>query len=202
MQVVFFTIHDLLLKDFIDIVCDNNLFKIVRKGQPTFEEVVKQWDALFLAYSDSIGCTEYEIELGNEKQLVSLRAKIEVVSAAIKILAHVFVDDLVEWLNQEYCLDIQYYADEKRYYNQFKIIEGQLKNWAVDRDILLLKSPKETVANITRETFDNIKVELSSFMGYPVKDHETTVSEFAIMIKRLKKHNEAVENTMKKAKAA
>lgn len=199
-EVIFFSIHNLLLKDFIDIVCDGKVWSVVKAGKPTLEEVTAHWDALFLEYSDIIGETDYAAAIETQKELEQLRAKIELVYSATKVLSEIYVQDLVDFINTEYDFNFQYFEDATKYYKQFKRIEGRLKMWKVDYDLLLIKNPvnNEEVKPIDRDAFVQIRLELGSFVGYPVREHDTTVAEFAGLIKKLRKYNASLEKINKK----
>ena len=93
--------------------------------------------------------------------------------------------------------------EPEAYYQQFVAIEGRLKRWQVEADLLVLQNPdKEVYEKITRDTFSRIRIELSEFMGYAIREHDTSTEDFALMIKKLSAHNKSLNNRHKHKEAA
>lgn len=182
------SIHNTKLIDFIDALVDGDRSKL---SDEDFQRVYEQ-------YSDELITEKDRYRLRLILEIKNFEYKTTYVKAALTYLQHGSDDEEVKNLIAKGLMTIgatevklPAIADTAKLEAWFKRLTGRLKKWAglvqAKQEELDGLKPKDTGADLTRNNFDEMIIELSSMLKFQVNEHETTVSKYIVMIKRYRK---------------
>lgn len=186
-----------MLDVFIDIVITGNLQLLIKEGSAPEEVLIEKWNDIHLSYCDAIGNNKYTLGVRLATEMSIIDSKCTLVACCGQLLMQGFHEEIAKML-VTYGLSIIYIEDEEKYLEQFKRLESKLKAWKLDYGIKEKEYEKlaggAVKGKADRSHFDSLLIDLSSYLSYPIKENETSVAKFGLMINKMHKHYETLRN--------
>lgn len=188
------------LSVFIDAVCDNRIDSLIIDSSKTVN-VTMLHEALGLLcyeFSDLCGSGTSRIWKESSKSVLRSKAYIRGMGIAIFLIQTNIKEDIekaIEYL-KIFGVEVKLPETEQEKKDLIAYIEGKIKDKKVrlikeqtDYEVIEKSNPKSELP--TRKYFTEIMIELRSFMGYNVRELDTTLMEFSIMLNKYNNHKKA-----------
>lgn len=188
------------LSVFIDAICDKRIESLIIDNSKTVDVSMLQEALSLLCYefSDLCGSGTSRIWKESSKSVLRSKAYIRGLGIAIFLIQTGIKKDIeksVEYL-KKFGFETKVPETEQEKSDLINNIESKIRN----RKVVLLKeqtdyetieksNPKNEVP--TRKYFTEIMIELRSFMGYNVREQDTTLMEFSIMLNKYNNHKKS-----------
>ena len=154
--------------------------------------------SLCYEFSDLCGSGTSRIWKESSKSVLRSKAYIRGMGIAIFLIQTNIKDDIekaIEYL-KIFGVEAIFPETEKEKKDLIYKIEGKIKDKKVrlfkeqtDYEVIEKSNPKNELP--TRKYFTEIMIELRSFMGYNVRESDTTLMEFSIMLNKYNNHKKA-----------
>lgn len=188
------------LSVFIDAICDKKIDSLIIDSEKTVDVSMLPEALSLLCYefSDLCGSGTSRIWKESSKSVLRSKAYIRGLGIAIFLIQTGIKKDIeksVEYL-KKFGFETKVPETEQEKSDLINNIESKIRN----RKVVLLKeqsdyktveksNPKNEVP--TRKYFTEIMIELRSFMGYNVREQDTTLMEFSIMLNKYNNHKKS-----------
>lgn len=181
---VYKSISDLPLHNFIEITITGDLKWLIIEGEP--QDLDEHWANIYSEYDDVVGAGGESKGLSLAKQITMLTNKLTVIKNLIQYLRVKRSERLIELLTADYGFKFKY-TDLQKDLNRTETLlkTDELKLIKLTADYEKLSESK----GMTREDFTDILVSLSKHLGYMPNKHKITVAEYVSMIKDFKRYN-------------
>lgn len=181
-------IYNTKLSDFIDAVIDGDRTVL---DDDNYQQVLEQ-------YNDELITPKDRYKLGLILEIKNYQYKTTYVKAALTYLQHDVNEQIIKGLMTIGATETPMPADPAKMDAWFKRLTGRLKKWAGlvqarEEELKSFKSDDKDQA-LTRASFDEMIIELSSMLKYQVNEKDISVNKYIVMIKRYRK---AVEKQKK-----
>jgi hypothetical protein len=197
--VVFHTIHTLMLDKFLDAVCDNNFSGLVKEGTPSAEAVHKAWEQILDEYATHAGNVDSKFLMASIKEITLLTMNITLGNTLLKLM---FTSPGEPWIKEAKKIGLLFKGPDT-FEPDMNVAIGTVKNW----EVKLLQAEKELndyfkglgpSVKLTRDHFNDMIAELSKFMGFSIKEEETTLSKYISILKKYRQYcNQLSKQLMK-----
>jgi len=175
--------EDLILETFIRIVCDGDHSRL---GEG---DTAAAWDAIRAEYEALEGNTGYVTLVRLERDIIFLKAKIQIVSTIADQMSKYYAPSFADVL-RKYGISYQWEnIAEEQYFKQLNSVLARTKAWYVQRQALVREAERlvgtsETKKPVDRPYFEDWLIALSKEQGYHIKSTEISTYQFAIMKKK------------------
>ena len=188
------------LSVFIDAICDKRIDSLIIDNSKTVDVSMLPEALASLCYEFSDLCGSGTSRIWKESSKSVLRSKAYIRGLGIAIF-------LINENNKEYIekaikqlkifgVEVKVPETDKEKKDLISYIEGKIKDKKVrlikeqtDYETIEKSNPKNEVP--TRKYFTEIMIELRSFMGYNVREQDTTLMEFSIMLNKYNNHKKS-----------
>lgn len=179
----------LRLSIFIDILVDGNLKRLVRFGFIPEATLKKTWDAIFQEYMELTKNDSHTQMFNTVKEYSVLRNKVSIAETLLQGIAFNKNEALIKALKT---VGINFKFTEESFEADFKKAIAKIKTWVFRADKLYreLQNNPDEKEGVRKSDFGDLLAELSSFQGYHLAPNKITVSEYAAVLNRFKKHVE------------
>ena len=188
------------LSVFIDAVCDKQIDSLIIDSSKIVDVSMLPEALASLCYEFSDLCDSGTSHIWKESSKSVLRSKayIRGMGIAIFLIQTNIKEDIEKAIEKikVFGVEAKFPETEQEKIDLIYKIEGKIK----DKKVRLMKeqSDYEKVENAnpkselpTRKYFTEIMIELRSFMGYNVREQDTTLMEFSIMLNKYNNHKKA-----------
>lgn len=191
--------HALTLDRFIDCLCDGDLHRLVREGNPDAGAISDHWQKIFYEYIDHCGKDEFNEVLILTKEINTLNGKIVLLEGFINIQQAAFEAGMGLWpegvevlrkqgLRPRFAQDgsnWQLEMEGLRQRNKLLIVELDQAQKKLDE----LQAKNADKPGITKAYFDDQLMVLSEIRGYAVRAQDISVYQFIRMVKQASKND-------------
>lgn len=188
------------LSVFIDAVCDKQIDSLIIDSSKIVDVSMlpEALASLCYEFSDLCGSGTSRIWKESSKSVLRSKAYIRGMGIAIFLIQTNIKEDIEKAIEKikVFGVEAKFPETEQEKIDLIYKIEGKIK----DKKVRLMKeqSDYEKVENAnpkselpTRKYFTEIMIELRSFMGYNVREQDTTLMEFSIMLNKYNNHKKA-----------
>ena len=188
------------LSVFIDAVCDKRIDSLIIDSSKTVNVAMlpEALASLCYEFSDLCGSGTSRIWKESSKSVLRSKAYIRGMGIAIFLIQTNIKDDIekaIEYL-KIFGVEAIFPETDKGKKDLIYKIECKIKDKKVrlikeqtDYEVIEKSNPKSELP--TRKYFTEIMIELRSFMGYNVRESDTTLMEFSIMLNKYNNHKKA-----------
>jgi hypothetical protein len=183
------------LSVFIDCIVDADFSGLSDDVSDNNEEL---WDTVYQEYTTLIESTKLQTYNVLVSELVALRCRLMVIESSVHILRRIPHPDTIQHLRDagndfpfDHENEEQYHKDLDRCLVRAKSIRLRIAQTEADIQAL---SAGEEAGKTTRMDFTQNIVGLSKFMGYPIREHETTVAKYAAIMNMYYAHIDALNS--------
>ena len=188
------------LSVFIDAVCDKRIDSLIIDISKTVNVAMlpEALGLLCYEFSDLCGSGTSRIWKESSKSVLRSKAYIRGLGIAIFLIQTNIKEDIEKAINslKVFGIETKFPETEQEKKDLIVKIESKITNRKVilmkdqsDYDKVEKSSPKSELP--TRKYFTEIMIELRSFMGYNVREQDTTLMEFSIMLNKYNNHKKA-----------
>lgn len=192
--------HALTLDRFIDCLCDGDLQRLVREGNPDIASLADHWQKIFYEYIDHCGKDEYNAILSLTKEINTLNGRIVLLEGFISIQQAAFEANMGLWQDgvdvlRKQGLRPKFADDGSNWQSEMDSLRQRNKLLIVELDqaqkkLSEIQSANQDKPGITKAYFDDQLMVLSEIRGYAVRAQDISVYQFVQMIKRASKDAE------------
>jgi len=188
------------LSVFIDAVCDKRIDSLIIDNSKMVDVSMlpEALASLCYEFSDLCGSGTSRIWKESSKSVLRSKAYIRGMGIAIFLIQTNIKEDIdkaIEYL-KIFGVEAIFPETDKEKKDLIAYIEGKIKDKKVrlikeqtDYEVIEKSNPKSELP--TRKFFTEIMIELRSFMGYNVREQDTTLMEFSIMLNKYNNHKKA-----------
>lgn len=188
------------LSVFIKVLVSRDLSCLIRKGSPSLIELSQAWEDLFSEYSDLLKAPKYQYLLSLSREIGQLSTKLLTIRTCVYVLSYRHSEKAISILAGMGYKGKFDRSDMVAYTRSLESISMKSKAVEVSleqRRSEYAKATMESGKNVSDESFIEVLLDLSKFMGFQVKADQITVLEYVSM---LKKYEKWAEVTSAKAK--
>ena len=188
------------LSVFIDAVCDKRIDSLIIDSSKIVDVSMlpEALASLCYEFSDLCGSGTSRIWKESSKSVLRSKAYIRGMGIAIFLIQTNIKEDIdkaIEYL-KIFGVESKFPETKQEKTDLIAKIEGKIKDKKVrlikeqtDYEVIEKSNPKNELP--TRKYFTEIMIELRSFMGYNVRESDTTLMEFSIMLNKYNNHKKA-----------
>ena len=188
------------LSVFIDAICDKRIDSLIIDSSKIVDVSMlpEALASLCYEFSDLCGSGTSRIWKESSKSVLRSKAYIRGMGIAIFLIQTNIKEDIdkaIEYL-KIFGVEAIFPETDKEKKDLIYKIEGKIKDKKVrlikeqtDYEVIEKSNPKNELP--TRKYFTEIMIELRSFMGYNVRESDTTLMEFSIMLNKYNNHKKA-----------
>lgn len=188
------------LSVFIDAICDKKIESLIIDSAKTVDVsmLTEALSLLCYEFSDLCGSGTSRIWKESSKSVLRSKAYIRGLGIAIFLINENNKEDIEKAIKQLKIFGVEVKAPktDKEKKDLISYIEGKIKDKKVrlikeqtDYETIEKSNPKNELP--TRKYFTEIMIELRSFMGYNVREQDTTLMEFSIMLNKYNNHKKS-----------
>ena len=197
---IYYQASNTTLSVFIDAVCDKMIDSLIIDNSKTVDVAMlpEALASLCYEFSDLCGSGTSRIWKESSKSVLRSKTYIRGMGIAIFLINENNKQDIEKAIEQLKIFGVEVKAPETEQEKKDLIayIEGKIKDKKVrlikeqtDYETIEKSNPKSELP--TRKYFTEIMIELRSFMGYNVREQDTTLMEFSIMLNKYNNHKKA-----------
>ena len=188
------------LSVFIDAICNKRIDSLIIDSSKTVDVAMlpEALASLCYEFSDLCGSGTSRIWKESSKSVLRSKAYIRGMGIAIFLIQTNIKEDIdkaIEYL-KIFGVEAIFPETDKEKKDLIAYIECKIKDKKVrlikeqtDYEVIEKSNPKNELP--TRKYFTEIMIELRSFMGYNVRESDTTLMEFSIMLNKYNNHKKA-----------
>ena len=202
-------IYELPLKNFEDVLINDNLSSLTISGFPLPKDLNDAWNNILIEYTEALGTSEYLMYVNTYREFELLRLNIEMMKICIselrKSYSLYFVNELKALMRVSFLFDIN---DPYNYFSDLDKCEKRIGGFKLNMDIKKIEfdsikkkfegDKKEGLnKKIDKNYFTSVLIILSKHNGYKiVKD--IFVNEYCEYLKQLEQYNAQMDKSYKK----
>ena len=191
---------DTPLSIFIKVLVTRDLSYLIRKGNPSPFELSQDWEDLFSEYSELLQAPKYQYLLSLSREIGQLSTKLLTIRTCVYVLSYRHSGKAISILAGMGYKGKFDRSDMVAYVKSLESISMKSKTVEISLEQRRAEYAKATLdsgKNVSEESFIEVLLDLSKFMGFQVKADQITVLEYVSM---LKKYEKWVEVTNAKSK--
>lgn len=164
-------------KDYIDIVVNNDLSKLIIEGTPTTEELNEAWQTINELYIDAIADLDTKIRIEDAKEIAYLEGRINLAEIIIKQLRLNYTDELALSLSEfGYPIMLPTKENFEKFVIQFR---GYLKADLLTLEEKIKEQPKEKKGeNPTKQYFEKVVVAIELTFKFSINIEQITTGKY------------------------
>ena len=203
------TIYELPLKNFEDVLVNNNLSALVISGFPDPKLLNDAWNNVLIEYTEALGTSEYLMYVNIYREYELLKLNMEMMKLCIctlrKNYSTYFVDELKGLMRVSFDFNVE---DTESYFSDLDKCEKRIGGFKLNADIKKIEfesvkkkfeGDKEQGLNkkIDKNYFTSVLIILSKHNGYKVTK-DIFVNEYCEYLKQLEEYNKQMDKSYKK----
>lgn len=197
------SIHECPLYLFIRVLCDRDFRALIIEGEVSEDLLQNAWQTIYQDYSDAV-CGEHEAALIQMiRKIALLDFKIKKTSAIVTYLAFRMEPEYVKLLMHIGATDSGYPDTPTLQKSWWTRIGGRVKRWEQEmeledkrlRDLQLTQQGSGD--QTTRETFQDLIIQIEKYVRFNINERETTVGRFVAMVKDYQRYILALSKNKK-----
>lgn len=193
-MIEFHNLKTLMLSDFMDIMCNNNLALVVKSGEPTQEAILAAWEDLIGEYYSMLGESNYNGFIRKAGRIEGKRARIYCIVNTVNVLLglteiQTYSPELLQDL-RNWGYDVQFTDDEDKYIEDLEKVFTKLKREERELRLWINEIQEETKGKtnvMTEAYFGDTIAAIADIAKVVLEPTKTSVWSYVFLVKRLNK---------------
>lgn len=196
-EMLYLSIDELPLQNFINCVCDEDLSSLVKSGNPPKEILTAVWNEIYEQYVIAIKDKEQAYIIRLNKEINALEFDLKLFNLCVRRLEIEHSDEVLEALKKVVPVSEKFNPNDLEQYKK----DLNLAITRSKRLVIEIENKKGELSKITPKKgermskieFDKVIIRVSKYMQYKIDKKTTTVSEFVQMVDDMRQEADMIE---------